>query len=737
VGLARTVHAVDRHAADPAGRQVQDRFRYVLTGTHPVSEPGKRRISKIFAQSSNAFATGVRPAGMKHDLSSWPRLAIIAAVVVAFGAGVTSAAVIVGASDDTEEPPGTVGAHGISLVSYDTCDTALAELKERVLPHVGPYGLDVGGFAMDSGGVGAAEDGESAAGAGAPVPDSAPREGSKSAPEQSQEPDHSTTNTHEAGVDEPDLVKTDGKRVVSVADGVLRVVEVASRAQTATVTLEGGYPSQLLLAGDRALVMTTPVMAYDTPRVVPDEPVPAPGEPTPKAVPPDTVPYGSQLVLVDLAAGTVLGTLSVDGNYLDARQVGSVARVVVRSTPHMQFRYPDYDENPTTTLRQNRDIVANSTIGDWLPRYELTTGGATTSGQLTACSDVTHPADYTATGMLTVLTVDLQRDLGNGDPVTIVADGDTVYGTGTSLYVADDHVVHSMGDMVEVSPGATELYQFDISRPGKPVYVASGSAQGSLLNQYSLSEFDGHMRVATTVYGDQGSSKSVITVLRREGDELRQVGISEGLGVGERIYAVRYFGNTAYVVTFRQTDPLYTVDLSNPAAPKVTGELKITGYSAYLHPAGDGRLIGVGQEADEKGRVTGAQVSLFDTSNSAGAQRLAQYHLPYAWTEVEGDPHAFLYWPEKGLVVLPVSGGGAVEPDGPPEQFGGALVLRLKENTFEQAGMLSHVSEKYGNTPLVPRRAMVIGNELWTVSEAGMLVSDLDSLSQLAWLPFS
>jgi uncharacterized secreted protein with C-terminal beta-propeller domain len=224
-------------------------------------------------------------------------------------------------------------------------------------------------------------------------------------------------------------------------------------------------------------------------------------------------------------------------------------------------------------------------------------------------------------------------------------------------------------------------------------------------------------------------------VLARKDKELAKVGSVGGLGVGERIYSVRYFGDTAYVVTFRQTDPLYTVDLSDPAAPKVTGELKITGYSAYLHPAGEGRLVGVGQEADANGQTTGAQVSLFDTTNPAGATRIAQYHLPSSWTEVEGDPHAFLYWPDKGLVVLPISGGGAVDPNGTPEQFGGALVLKLAGTGFEQLAVVSHSSEKYGSA-LVPRRAIVIGNELWTVSEAGMMVNDLDSLAQLSWVEF-
>jgi hypothetical protein len=680
------------------------------------------QISKIFAQSSNGLATVVRPAGMKDHMSS-RRSALTAGVVMALGAGLITTGLVVGATDDPVQKPHRTG--DLSLVAYDSCAGALQQLKDRVLPHVSSYGLDFWGrgrvFTAEEDAGRAVEDSAAEGKAAAPpqAPGTAPKEGDE----------HSTTNVHEAGVDEPDLVKTDGRRVVSVADGVLRVVDVASRTQTAVVRLDGSnYPTELLLAGDRALVMASSTTALDLPSI-------APGEGTAKPAPTDTAGIdGSELVLVDLTgAGKVLGTLAVDGSYLDARQIGSVARVVVHSQPRLQFRYPT-DGNEAAALLDNQNVVAGSTMRDWLPRYELRTGGATSRGQLTDCADVSHPADYTAASMLTVLTVDLGEDLGTGDPVTIVADGSTVYGTEKSLYIADDHSMFGVGAVdVPAESARTELYQFDISAPGKPVHVASGAVNGNLLNQYALSEYEDHLRVATTVY-DQGSSQSMITVLRREGNQLTQVGQVAGLGAGERIYAVRYFGGTAYVVTFRQTDPLYTVDLRDPAAPKVTGELKITGYSAYLHPGGDGRLIGVGQEASETGRVQGAQVSLFDTSDPAGARLIAQYHLPYAWTEVESDPHAFLYWPAKGLVVLPVA-GGALDPRSGPDQPSGALVLRLNEGSFDQVGVLSHNSERYGS-PMVPRRAMVIGDELWTLSEAGLLVNDLDSLAQLAWLPF-
>ena len=650
---------------------------------------------------------------MRDDLPS-RRQALTTGVVMALGAGMITAGVIAGAGEGAGTPPVQHGG-GISLVAYDSCDTALSAFQDRIMPHITAYGLDFG-VRGAGGDILTAEEGAAADSGGKMA---APAE----APAAPQQRDHSTTNVYEAGVDEPDLVKTDGDRVVSVADGVLRVVDVASRKQTAAVRLDGQlYPTQLLLAGDRALVMASSMMVADLPSIAPGKPAPT-----------DTTPYTSQLILVDLTgAGKVLGTLSLDGSYLDARQIGSVARVVLRSQPHLQFRYPTNGDE-VSSLLDNQEIVRNSTIQDWLPRYRLKTGGATTSGQLTDCADVSHPVNYTANGMLTVLTFDLTRDLGTGDPVTIVADGSTVYGTDRSLYIADDH---STFGAIDAPPDSsrTELYQFDIAKPGKPVQVASGAVNGSLLNQYSLSEYQEHLRVATTVY-DQGNSQSMITVLRRKGNELTQVGQVGGLGAGERIYAVRYFGDTGYVVTFRQTDPLYTVDLSDPAAPEVTGELKITGYSAYLHPAGEGRLIGVGQEANGNGRVQGTQVSLFDTADPAGAKRLAQYHLSYAYSEAESDPHAFLYWPDKGLLVLPISGGG-VDENGQLRETTGAVVLKLGGGSFEQVGMVTHTSEQYGG-PMVPRRAMVIGNELWTVSEAGMMVNDLDSLSQLAWLPFT
>ena len=165
----------------------------------------------------------------------------------------------------------------------------------------------------------------------------------------------------------------------------------------------------------------------------------------------------------------------------------------------------------------------------------------------------------------------------------------------------------------------TEIHKFDISSPVKTQYRGSGTVSGYLLSQWSLSEHRGVLRVVSTEspawWGAGRETESFLTTLRASGGALVQAGRIGELGKGERVYAVRFVGDTGYVVTFRQIDPLYTLDLSQPERPRVLGELKIPGYSAYLHPIGEDLLLGVGQDADENGRPLGTQLSIFDVSD--------------------------------------------------------------------------------------------------------------------------
>jgi hypothetical protein len=380
-----------------------------------------------------------------------------------------------------------------------------------------------------------------------------------------------------------------------------------------------------------------------------------------------------------------------------------------------------------------------------------------------------------------VLTFDLAAStLGSGDGVSIVADGNTVYGTDSSLYVAGDERWLAeapaadagsgmSADGAAIADGAanadgsstvgqqTDIYRFDITDPGPPRFVAGGSVPGYLIDQYALSEWQGYLRVATTTGtswaladgepANAQTSSSAVYVLSTKGPDMRLVGQVAGLGVTERIYSVRFIGPVGFVVTFRQTDPLYTVDLSDPTQPRVRGSVALTGYSAYLHPVSDTTLIGIGRQADAMGHIGGTQVSLFDVSDLTAPTRLATFALAGAISDAEFDPHAFLYWPGSHLIVVPLTGAGVEVPapgaaaaSFPDGLQPGALVLRIGGSSITETGFITQpdAANMTGYSGPVPiERSLVIGQTLWTISSAGAMASSLTTLRQQGWVPFS
>ncbi len=286
-------------------------------------------------------------------------------------------------------------------------------------------------------------------------------------------------------------------------------------------------------------------------------------------------------------------------------------------------------------------------------------------------------------------------------------------------------------------PPPTLIHKFSLGANGTASYEASGEVPGQLLNQFSMSEYEGDLRVATTTTSWDGTtpSTSAVRVLRPAGNELTQIGIVDGLGTTEQIYAVRFLGTQAYVVTFRQTDPLYVVDLSDPAAPALSGELKIPGYSSYLHPVGDGLLLGVGQGGTDDGRIQGTQLSLFDVHDPANPVQLSTLAIG-GFSEAEWDHHAFLYWPEDGTIVLPSSPGWnncgiAVDclASGITNPAGGVVVAQLEGTTLVGRGTISSQGHIDGGCWNPLQRSLAIGSELVTVGMADMQFSDRASLA--------
>jgi hypothetical protein len=330
--------------------------------------------------------------------------------------------------------------------------------------------------------------------------------------------------------------------------------------------------------------------------------------------------------------------------------------------------------------------------------------------------------------MMTVLTIDVDRGLEPVDSVGVMTDARIVYAAPSNLYVATERWSDRPDPNAptdEQQGVLTAIHRFDISGVHTQ-YRGSGQVPGFLLSQWSLSENRGVLRVVSTEtpawWGNGAESQSYLTTLRLENGALVKRGQIGGLGRGERVYAVRFVGDVGYVVTFRQIDPVYTVDVSNPDSPRVLGELKIPGYSSYLHPVGDDLILGIGQDADANGRPLGTEVSLFDVSDLRHPKRLDQLNLGVGWSEAAFDHHAFLYWPRTGLAVLPF------------EQK--AVGLRVgRAHGVEQLGRVVHGDGNLQGTPSI-RRALVAAGSLLTVSDAGVKASTMDTLADRGWTAF-
>ena len=551
------------------------------------------------------------------------------------------------------------------LVRFDDCNTLLDYLRREYSARVGPWGFDGGGWfgpmpimepmaemaAMED-----ADEAASAVTAGAGGPE--------------QGVDFSGTNVQEVGVDEADIVKTDGRRIFTLSSGRLVVVDAASRSTVGSVAVAEGWGRELFIDGDSLLLITrSQSEGGDRSETV--------------------------LERIDVSGGApeVVDTLNVQGSYLSARSVDGTARVILRYDPQWNFPFvfPQNDNANDVAEEANRDAVLNSTLDDWLPHFTTGSADSSTGALLVGCGDVHAPSVFSGFGVTTVLSVDISGELDPASSTAVMAPGDTVYASTGSLYVATTRWVESdtFGDDEDEWREAwhdrrTNVHRFDISGV-QADYESSGEVLGVIHNQFSLSEHNGYLRIVTTVGGPWGDeSESQVRVLSTDGDEMVEVGSVGDIGRGEQVQSVRFVGDVGYVVTFRQIDPFYTIDLSDPANPSIVGELKIPGFSSYLHPISDTMVLGVGSDADDEGRVTGSKVSLFDVSDLADPREVAVWTAPSGWNDVGWDHRAFLWWAPENLAVIPVTVW---------DDWSGAVVLRVADGTITEVGRVDHVVE--------------------------------------------
>ena len=279
-------------------------------------------------------------------------------------------------------------------------------------------------------------------------------------------------------------------------------------------------------------------------------------------------------------------------------------------------------------------------------------------------------------------------------------------------------------------------------KDGKIDYVSKGEVEGRLLNQYSLDEYNGDLRVATTTnfWLNKGGSVEYNNVFVLD-DGMNVIGLLKNLAENESIYSTRFMGDKLYMVTFRQIDPFFVIDLSNPQNPQVLGYLKIPGYSSYLHPINNSLIIAVGKATttNEYGGVTtkGVKVSLFDVSDFNNPKEVDSYEIGLEGTDspILYDPKAFLYSDTKNILVIPVTEVAAKIPSGQYNYrislWNGAYVFKVTDAGFTLFGKVKHSSSEteyynWFNSASV-MRSLYIENYLYTISDQYVKVNDLNN----------
>jgi len=412
---------------------------------------------------------------------------------------------------------------------------------------------------------------------------------------------------------------------------------------------------------------------------------------------------------------------------VSVRSVGDNVYVTIRSgiVERLDFVTPrdGTEDQLKAAEKRNRKVIDELTADQILPRMfdESEIGGRGDISPALDCSVVGHPNVFSGWGITWVARIPTNDAPNISGDVGILADSQNAYTSSSSLYVAttrwDDTTNEDLLPM-KPEPVHTDLHAFSLNDGGAFEYAASGRVLGTLLNSYSMSEYEGVLRVATTSYEyDFGKGQdNGVHAFRLEDGRLAEVGSVRGLGRGEMIQGVRFDGPRGYVVTFRQVDPLYVLDLSNPESPELVGELKIPGYSTYLKPIDGDRVIAIGMSGTDTGFITGVQVSVFDVADPSDPKLVATSDIG-DWSEATWDPHAFLWWSQTGQIVVPRE--LMCEVPGSTE-CGSAVVLRLEGTQLSEQGRIVQWF------PI--RRSVIAQGRLVTVSAGGVLVTELDTL---------
>lgn len=543
---------------------------------------------------------------------------------------------------------------------------------------------------------------------------------------------YSTTNIQVEGVDEADIVKTDGTYIYIVKGSTVRIVksfppDQLTELDQITFDDPNFWPRDMYVDGNKLVVTGSSSVPYPVPLELTTEP--------------SIYPYYSGgvtkvyiLDITDKANVTEFRRLSFDGNYQQSRKIDEMVYLVMN--------------------RYGYNLAYDAVTAEEILPYYLDTDD-TVAKPLVGCDEIKYWPHSPAFNYLVVVGIPIDTANAEVASEVIVGESNNIYASRDNIYLAGTQYSYDY----RISDESTRVYKFSLGRDNID-FIAKGKVPGRILNQFSMDEYDQNFRIATTkgqVWDDANPSLNNVYVL--DGD-MNMIGKVEGIAPGEQIHSSRFMGNKAYLVTFKKIDPFFVLDMSDPKHPKVVGSLKIPGYSDYMQPYDENHIIGIGKdtveasEADQLGWsqdfawYQGIKLALFDVTDPEKPKLMFSEVIGDRGTEspVLNDHKALLFDKEKNLLALPITLAEIPEelkdPNMPDSAYGeitfqGAYVYNLDlQNGYDLKGRITHYDENvvsdlsgfYWYGPLDINRILYIADALYTVSQGMVKSNDLNTL---------
>jgi uncharacterized secreted protein with C-terminal beta-propeller domain len=547
---------------------------------------------------------------------------------------------------------------------------------------------------------------------------SAPTSGMQNA-DSAKASDYSQTNIQVQGVDEADIVKSDGKYLYILSGSKLVIVD-AYPAENAKILSEIDVesPQEIFINQDKLVIFArdswynTTILQYD---------------------------------VTDRTNPILDKNISVEGNYFDSRMIGDHVYALINKPVYYYWGQENDIAPPVIRIGDSMDSSFPDVYHFDEPAY-----------------------DYRFT---TAISIDLSDDSeAPKSKIFLMGSSQEMFVSQNNIYVTFQKVSNFTPidpflepvKMIMPIPypeykDETAIHRIAI-KDGEVKYAATGSVPGHVLNQFSMDEYNGYFRIATTSghvsrTAEGATSKNNIYVLD---SSMNITGSLEDLAPGERIYSARFMGDRSYLVTFKKVDPLFVIDMKDPTNPYVLGKLKIPGYSDYLHPYDENHLIGLGKETVESETgdfawYQGVKLSLFDVTDVTKPIEKAKYEIGDRGTSSNAlyDHKAFLFSKSKNLLVIPIT-LAEIDPEQYPQgvpdwhhgsyTFQGAYVFNISaESGINLKGRISHVRDEssylksgyYYESEYAVKRSLYMDNTLYTISNGLVKMNDLTDLSDI------